>query len=166
MRKITEIIVHCTATRADWAKQKSTRWRVDEVRRWHVDEIGWLDIGYHFLVDRDGTVANGRPVEITGAHCKGHNQNTIGIALFGGHGSTAHDKFLNHFTPQQDDALRKLIADLRREFPSINKVTGHNRYSAKACPGFIVNEWMSEVDPQPISWLTWLVNILTRKKDV
>lgn len=81
MRDINEIIVHCTATRPDWWQGKSTSEKVDEIRRWHVEDRGWRDIGYHYLIDRDGTVAKGRPVEQVGAHCKGHNTGTIGISL-------------------------------------------------------------------------------------
>ncbi len=47
MRKITEIIVHCTATRADWWAGKRTSDKVREIKRWHVQDRGWSDIGYH-----------------------------------------------------------------------------------------------------------------------
>ena len=66
MRKINKIIVHCTAT------QESKDVSLDEVRRWHLNR-GWRDIGYHFLIQRDGTVEEGRPIEQSGAHTKGHN---------------------------------------------------------------------------------------------
>lgn len=141
MRPINEIIVHCTATRADWWQGKPTIAKVAEIRRWHVQDRGWSDIGYHFLIDRDGTVAKGRDIAKTGAHVQGHNTGTIGVSLFGGHGSAETDKFADHFTPAQDAALRKLLADLRKTYPAIAKVTGHNQYAAKACPGFKVEKW-------------------------
>jgi len=56
MRPLNEIIIHATATRADWRVGQATSDKVAEVRRWHVDERGWRDIGYHYLIDRDGTV--------------------------------------------------------------------------------------------------------------
>ncbi|MBV7408211.1 N-acetylmuramoyl-L-alanine amidase [Maritimibacter sp. DP1N21-5] len=141
MRPITEIIVHCTATRADWWASKPTSAKVAEIRRWHVQDRGWRDIGYHYLIDRDGTVATGRPLAQVGAHTQGHNTGTIGISLFGGHGSSENDAFEEHFTPEQDAALRKLIAGLKSEF-GITKVSGHNQYAAKACPGFNVPRWL------------------------
>lgn len=141
MRPINEVIVHCTATRADWWQGKPTSAKVAEVKRWHVQDRGWSDIGYHFLIDRDGTVAKGRDIAKTGAHVQGHNTGTIGVSLFGGHGSAVSDKFADHFTPAQDTALRKLIADLRKQYPGISKVSGHNQYAAKACPGFNVAKW-------------------------
>jgi N-acetylmuramoyl-L-alanine amidase len=140
VRKITEIIVHCTATRADWWAGKRTSEKVREIKRWHVQDRGWSDIGYHFLIDRDGTVAKGRDIARDGAHVQGKNKGTIGISLFGGHGSAETDKFSQHFTPQQDAALRKLIGDLHGSYGKV-PVTGHNQYAAKACPGFNVPAW-------------------------
>lgn len=142
MRAISEIIIHCTATRPDWWGSRSTKQKVAEIRRWHTTAPrNWSDIGYHFLIDRNGTVAKGRPIERDGAHVRGRNKGTIGIALFGGHGSAETDSFGEHFTGDQAVALRKLIADLRREYGFV-PVTGHNQWAAKACPGFNVPQWL------------------------
>jgi N-acetyl-anhydromuramyl-L-alanine amidase AmpD len=141
MRPLNEIIVHCTATRPDWWSTRSTAQKVAEIKRWHVQDRGWSDIGYHFLIDRDGKVVAGRPLQTVGAHTQGHNTGTIGISLFGGHGSAATDAFFENYTPQQDKALRDLITHLRASYPTITKVSGHNEYAAKACPGFNVPKW-------------------------
>jgi len=77
MRDIDKIIVHCTAT------PEGRHTTVEDVRRWHLDR-GWSDIGYHFLIYLDGSLHEGRPIEKTGAHCKGHNKGSIGIAYVGG----------------------------------------------------------------------------------
>jgi N-acetyl-anhydromuramyl-L-alanine amidase AmpD len=121
--------------------ERSTADKVQEIRRWHVQDRGWRDVGYHLLIDRNGTVANGRPLEQVGSHTKGHNTGTVGICLIGGHGSDANDKFAENFTPAQDAALQKVIADLIRRYPSITRVAGHNQFAAKACPGFNVPGW-------------------------
>lgn len=147
MRKLTEIIIHCTATLPEWWSDRSAEEKVREVRSWHLAK-GWSDIGYHFLIDRDGTVVEGRPIEKTGAHVKGHNTGTIGISLFGGHGASSTDKFEDHFTPEQDAALRTLVGKLRDTYPSITKVTGHNEYANKGCPGFNVGSWITNAKPQ------------------
>tara|TARA_R100000935_G_scaffold5325_1_gene12291 strand:+ start:41798 stop:42409 length:612 start_codon:yes stop_codon:yes gene_type:complete len=147
MRTLNEIIVHCTATQADWRDGQSTSAKVAEVKRWHLGN-GWSDIGYHYLIDRDGTVATGRPLGTVGAHVSGRNTGTIGISLFGGHGSAASDTFADNFTPAQDAALRKLLADLMAKY-SIKKVTGHNEYAAKACPGFKVSTWLADTQRGP-----------------
>ena len=149
MRNVTEIIIHCTATRADWWKSKSSQAKVNEVRRWHKDK-SWSDIGYHYLIDRDGTVVDGRPVEKVGAHVKGHNTGTIGVSLFGGFSSNENDKFSDHYTPEQETALRDLLNKLKRKYPSITKASGHNEYAAKACPGFNVREWLFDKKPRSI----------------
>jgi hypothetical protein len=151
MRDIDEIIIHCTATRPEWWKTRTTNQKVAEVRRWHVEENGWADIGYATLIDRNGTRAAGRDLnndgdtfDDIGAHTKGRNSRSIGIALFGGHGSAANGKFEDNFTPEQDAELRKLIAELKERFPAIKKVSGHNEYANKACPGFNVKHWLEQ----------------------
>lgn len=141
MRPVDEIIVHCTATRPEWNRHLSTAEKVAHVHDWHVKDRGWSDIGYHYLIDRDGTTLPGRPVERVGAHVAGHNTGSIGVALFGGHGSSETDKFSDHFTPQQENALRELLDELKVRFPAIKKISGHNEYAAKACPGFNVQAW-------------------------
>jgi len=141
MRQINEIIVHCSATREAWMDNRPTSEKVAEIRRWHVDGNGWRDIGYHYIIDRDGTVAEGRPLETVGAHCKGHNTGTIGVCLIGGHGSNENDLPDDNFTPEQMDILRVHIGAMKVRFPTITKVSGHNQYAAKACPGFNVPAW-------------------------
>ena len=142
MRPINEIVVHCTATRPDWWAGRSTRDKVAEVRRWHVNGRGWSDIGYHYLIDRDGTIAEGRPIGRVGAHVRGRNRNTIGVSLFGGHGGAEFDQFADNFTPEQDAALRQLLTELCERYPDIDIISGHNEYAAKACPTFDVREWL------------------------
>jgi N-acetylmuramoyl-L-alanine amidase len=150
MRPLTEIIIHCTATQPEWWATRSTTQKVAEVRRWHVVERKWRDIGYHYLIDRNGFVAKGRPIDQIGAHTINKNTNTVGIALFGGHGSASTDKFADNYTPEQDKALRALIAQLRADYPAIKVVSGHNQYAAKACPGFNVPTWYAAKQPQPV----------------
>lgn len=151
MRKINEIIVHCTATHAGWWDGKKTSEKVAEVKKWHTDPKpngrGWSDIGYHYLIDRDGTVQKGRPVARAGAHALGHNKHSIGISLFGGHGSSENDAFNANFTPEQDKALRRLIGQLQSGY-GIRTVSGHNEYAAKACPGFRVGRWINNRPPE------------------
>ena len=147
MRPLTEIIVHCTDTRPDWGANLNASQTVDEIRRWHTAPPpkgrGWKDIGYHYLIMRDGTIAMGRPLHNVGAHVKGHNTGTIGISLLGGHGGSAKDKFEDHFTLRQRIALLRLIDTLEHDYPTIKRVSGHNQYAAKACPCFDVPSFMT-----------------------
>jgi hypothetical protein len=149
VRPISEIIIHCTATRADWWADKTTAQKVAEVRKWHVEGRGWSDIGYHFLIDRDGTVKEGRPVERTGAHVKGHNTGTIGISLFGGHGGEKDGSFEDNFTVEQGEALRRLVSRLQAEHGPNLKLSGHHEYANKACPCFDVRSWFARTVSAP-----------------
>lgn len=143
MRKVTEINVHCAATKPGWWAGKTSVERVAEIRRWHVQDNGWRDIGYHFVIDRDGSVHTGRKLSETGAFEPKVNAFAVGVCLIGGYGSAATDEFSKHYTPDQDEALRKLIGKLQEQFPSVTKVTGHNDYASKACPGFNVSRWLA-----------------------
>jgi hypothetical protein len=143
MRNIDTIVIHCTATRPNWWAGKSAKQKTAEIRRWHVEDRGWSDIGYHYLIDRDGTVTEGRSLERTGAHAKNHNTGSVGITLFGGHGGNASDKFDDNFTEDQDRALRELIDNLKADHP-ITKIIGHNEVSNKACPTFVVGDWLAK----------------------
>jgi N-acetyl-anhydromuramyl-L-alanine amidase AmpD len=137
-----EIAVHCTATQPLFMHNSRTSEKVAEVRRRHVEDRGWRDIGYHYLIDRDGTVARGRAESVIGAGIAGHNRGVLHVSLLGGFGSKKTDRFDQHFTPAQDAALRALIADIRAR-ADIQKISGHCDYAAKACPGFQVREWLA-----------------------
>jgi len=129
-RPISEIIIHCTAT----AEGKD--YTVDDIRAWHKAR-GWSDCGYHYILYRDGTVHEGRPVGQIGSHVAGHNTGTIGIAYVGGvssDGKTPKDTR----TASQRASLLWLVAELRKKHKGIKAVTGHNQYAAKACPSFDV----------------------------
>lgn len=130
MRELKEIILHCTATK------EGQDYSVEQVRKWHLDR-GFNDIGYHFLIRLDGTVEAGRPLETVGAHCKGHNANSIGIAYVGGLDKNGRPKDTR--TLPQKEAMRRLVYDLKQYFPRL-EVHGHNEYSTKACPCFSVSE--------------------------
>jgi len=135
------IIVHCAATRPDWLAQSTLKDQVDQIRMWHKDR-GWRDIGYHIIIGRQGDVEYGRPFGTAGAHAKGHNDD-IGICLIGGFGSDADDVATDHYTSAQLDTLYRTIKELQERHSIPNaRVIGHNRVSAKACPGFRVQKWL------------------------
>ena len=142
MRNITEIIIHCTATRANWMEDKPVEDVVKELTRWHVEDNKWSTCGYHYVIHRDGMIGTARPVERSGAHCRGRNKQSIGITLCGGRGGESTDKILDNFTEDQETALRDLIGDLKKNYPKIKNISGHNQWSNKACPCFSVREWL------------------------
>lgn len=131
-RRIEEIIVHCTAT------PEGRPVSVDTIRGWHIGQ-GWKDIGYHWVVLLDGTIAPGRPESQVGSHVAGHNTGTLGVVYVGGvaaDGKTPKDTR----TPAQKTALLALCRALIERYPAIRKVSGHNQYAAKACPSFDVRK--------------------------
>ena len=131
MRKITEIIIHCSAT------PEGKNFTVDDIRRWHLARK-FADIGYHYVIYRDGSVHKGRAENLVGAHCLGHNANSIGICYIGG--CTADGKHPKDTrTPQQKTALRQLVNQLKFYYPHAT-VHGHNEFSNKACPSFNVQK--------------------------
>ncbi len=148
MRTIDEIIIHSTATRSEWMYVDPVSEKVNEIRRWHVEGNGWSDIGYHYIIDRDGVVGAGRPVETAGAHARGNNANSIGVALVGGFGGEATDEFEDNYTGSQEAALIRLLGELQGEHGEL-KITGHNEYSSKACPCFNVSQWLTGQQTAP-----------------
>lgn len=127
MRKINEIIVHCAAT------PEGKDFKAADIDRWHRQK-GWDGIGYHHVVDLDGTVEPGRPESKVGAHCLKHNTNSIGVVYVGGlasDGKTPKDTR----TPQQKAALIKLLTELKHRYPGAT-IHGHRDFAAKACPSF------------------------------
>lgn len=140
-RKITEIIIHCAATRA------SQGIGVQEIRRWHTAPRpkgrGWDDIGYHYVIRRDGTLESGRPLDKAGFHCAGRNANTVGICLAGGVAEDGVTPECN-YTPEQWHTLARTVYDLLKRYPGAT-VHGHNEFAAKACPCFDVRVWWSDV---------------------
>lgn len=128
MRQINEIIIHCSATK------EGANFKAADIKRWHVQGNGWKDIGYHYVVDLDGTIELGRPIDQVGAHTSGHNTNTIGICYVGGLDLSGKAKDTR--TTAQKAAIEKLITALKVCFPTIRKVSGHRDYANKACPCF------------------------------
>ena len=155
MRPIDTIFVHCSATRPDWMAGQSAEAKRDEIDRWHKQRgfksITGVHIGYHYVIDRDGIIVAGRPVDEIGAHVKGHNTGSIGICLIGGHGSNENDRFTDHYTANQAVSLHNLIDRLRAEHPGIKQVRGHNEVAAKACPGFNVARWSAGRPPRTVT---------------
>jgi len=137
MREIKKIIIHCAATRPGMDVG------VREIRDWHVKGNGWADIGYHYVIRRNGALEAGRPLELAGAHTAGHNADSIGVCLVGGvaeDGKTAE----NNFTAAQWNRLQSLVHVLRRRFHNA-AVHGHNEFCGRACPSFDVRAWLEGV---------------------
>ncbi len=126
-RSIKELIVHCSAT------PEGKDYSVDTIRQWHLQR-GFSDIGYHYVIYRDGSIHIGRDESIIGAHCTGHNTNSIGVCYIGGcatDGKTPKDTR----TTEQKQSLVKLLKELKTKYPQVS-IYGHRNFANKACPSF------------------------------
>lgn len=132
--KTNNIVLHCSATRG--IQDIGAK----EIRKWHKDK-GWADIGYHFVIRRNGKIEPGRAENTIGSHVQGHNTDSIGICLVGG----LDDKTwapVSNFTAAQWKSLGQLVGTLTKRYPSA-KVLGHRDFPKvqKACPCFDARVW-------------------------
>jgi N-acetylmuramoyl-L-alanine amidase len=127
MRKINEIIIHCSAT------PEGKDYTVADIKKWHLQR-GFNDIGYHYVIYRDGTYHRGRQDDVIGAHCTGHNANSIGICYIGGLTSDGK-KSKDTRTEAQKKTLITLIRTMKARYPGA-KVYSHKDFANKDCPCF------------------------------
>jgi len=153
-RKSTKhIVLHCSATRANQPIDAKT------IKGWHTTPVakggrGWSDIGYHYVIKRDGKLEAGRrPDTSVGSHVAGYNSSTLGICLVGGL-SNATGKPENNFTPEQWATLKGLVIELSGRFKKAT-ILGHRDLSPdkdgdgvvephewlKMCPCFDAKDW-------------------------
>jgi len=137
MRKINQIIIHCTAT------PEGRVTTVADVTAWH-KQRGFTTIGYHYLIGLNGEIWKGRDEQLICAHCEGHNAYSIGVCYVGGlaqDGKTAKDTR----TGAQKVSIEKLIKELKLKYPYAT-IHGHNEFAAKACPSFNVKAWIKNIE--------------------
>lgn len=143
-QNIDAIVIHCTASRA------GQDLRAADIDKMH-QERGFACIGYNYVIDLDGTVEVGRPLNRDGAHCntaglsgKSYNKHSIGICYVGGldrDGNASDTR-----TTAQKAALVDLVYRLLDEYPTIKEVIGHRDASPdKDGDGKISkNEWIKQ----------------------
>ncbi|ACA32319.1 N-acetylmuramoyl-L-alanine amidase [Histophilus somni] len=160
---ITKIVVHCSATQNGKSLRNERLTAAQRIDLWHAKR-GFLrknhqfnpylrHIGYHFVIDTDGTVETGRAEGEIGAHVKGHNAHSLGICLVGGISITG--KNYGRYTVKQWQALYQLLQKLEAKYPEA-RICGHRDLSpdlngdgtitpnewVKDCPCFDVWEWL------------------------
>lgn len=74
---IKKIIIHCSDS------DNPAHDDISVIRKWHIEERGFIDVGYHYFITKNGEIQKGRELWQVGAHCKGHNEDSIGICLSG-----------------------------------------------------------------------------------
>ncbi len=150
-RKATNfIVVHASATK------RSADIGVKEIREWHIKQRGFTDIGYHYVIRRDGKREMGRPTWAIGAHVEQHNWESVGICLVGGAPDddprTSENETLtkgeNNYTPEQMATLEETIRVLKRDHYRNAQVVGHTDFPGveKACPSFDAKGWWAPLE--------------------
>lgn len=118
--KTNGIILHHTGVIKDQT--------VQQIHNYHIGK-GWIGIGYNFFVYKNGEIYKGRGLEYVGAHCKGHNEHTIGICAVGDYNNEL-------MTNAQKQSITKLISDIYTQYSNkIDFVKGHKELAATDCPG-------------------------------
>ena len=125
-RIITEIIVHCTATKEGVATT------TEQIKHYHMTH-GWTDIAYNYVIELDGSIHNGRDVNKVGGHTTNHNVHSIGVVYVGG--LDKQGKAKDTRTEAQKASLLKLLKQLKAMYPKA-KIYGHNSFAKKSCPCF------------------------------
>ncbi len=119
MRTIKHIVLHCTAT------VEGVNINAKDIDAWH-KKRGWKGIGYHYVILLDGTIEVGRPEKEIGAHVKGHNKHSIGVATVGGLDKNLAPKDTR--TPAQKEALVFLLKKLKAKYKKA-EILGHRDFS-------------------------------------
>lgn len=131
-KNIRKIFIHCSATKEGQDFDAAT------IKKWHLNQ-GWSDIGYHYVIQLDGTIERGRPESKVGSHVRGHNTGSIGVVYVGGVDKDMKPKDTR--TEAQLKAMARLVGDLVKAYPGA-RVLGHrDAPAAKACPSFDVKTW-------------------------
>lgn len=139
-RHVDQIILHCTAT------PEGEEFSNAQIKACHLAR-GFSDIGYHYVIGLKGEVRPGRNESVAGAHCKGHNTQSIGVCYVGGCPPQTDPnwkkKGKDTRTAAQRAALLKIVRELCAKYPGAT-VHGHNEFANKACPSFNVAAWCKE----------------------
>ena len=126
---VSYLILHCSATR------ETRDYAPEQLRRDHLAR-GFIEVGYHFYIRKDGTLTQHRRLNEVGAHCRPFNRCSIGICYEGG--LDANGKPKDTRTLKQRAALLALLLDLKQKFPKA-VIRGHKDMPGsvpKACPCF------------------------------
>ncbi len=134
MRQINRLVIHHTATPAYTS--------IDSIRCYHMKVLGWRDIGYHYIVDSNGVLRLGRPDWMIGAHVKGQNRDSIGVAVLGNFEDFSFLTSGGWSTPWER-MLRTVLEDLMRRYPAAEVVT-HREIAATLCPGISLQDWVEK----------------------
>ena len=123
MRNLTEYaVVHHSGSDTD---------NTESIHKWHKEGNGWSGIGYHYVIERDGSIHEGRPINSIGAHVLGNNHNTLGICICG-------DLEKHPMINTQEKSLKELLKYIKEKYPEIQFAV-HKDFMETTCPGKYFN---------------------------
>ena len=121
---VKAIALHHTAGSNDYTRAQAAA-QVRAAYQYHAQNLGWCDIGYNALVDKYGTIYEGRygglDEAVQGAHIGGFNENTWGISMIG-----------NYEKTQPTAALLKSVTDLAGWKAAISGVDPESRVNLRS----------------------------------
>lgn len=140
---VREIILHCAAIKTGQFDGMAPFQVFATVNRWHIERGFRHGFGYHGIIMPSGEWYAGRPATMIGAHTIGHNSGTLGVLLIESREITKIGEFADWFTPAQAQTLKEVCGNLAHR-ENVHKVSGHNDYAPKLCPGFKVvsSDWI------------------------
>jgi N-acetyl-anhydromuramyl-L-alanine amidase AmpD len=130
------VVVHATEIATLEATLKSFEPDTIDPGRGYLNEHGGVNVGVHFVVDRNGDIYSLLPLEVIGRHAIGLNHVSVGIENVG---------FSDKLTKEQVDADAALIADLAKRLRSLKYVIGHHEYVDRKRPHYVLYR---ELDPK------------------
>ena len=126
IRDVNKVFLHCSDSNV------ASHDNIETIKQWHIEGNGWVDVGYHFFIQSDGTIQTGRDIEKKPASQIGHNKDTISICL---HGKNKED-----FTVSQIESLTSLCQTINEAYNKDITFHGHCEVSTKPCPVFDYKE--------------------------
>lgn len=137
MNKPEYIIVHHTGGTDANPKADTSHHTAYMIKQWHLAK-GWQDIGYNWVIEKDGKIVKGRDEKIDGAHTIGYNSKSIGICLSGNFDVT-------YPTKEQEVSLAQLVREVMGRYPSISlvNIVPHRKFANKSCYGSLLkDDWV------------------------
>ncbi len=140
MNGVSRITVHHEGWKTVYfTDERTTAQRIETIRAVHTRDNGWGDIGYHYIVDRDGRIWEGRSIASQGAHVRNNNENNLGILLLGN---------FDKQTPSapQMASLHNALAAFQKQYKvRATRIHTHQELASTACPGTNLQNQMAGV---------------------
>lgn len=139
MNKPEWIIVHHTGGTDSDPLADTSHHTAEIVDEWH-KSLGWDGIGYHYFIEKDGTLKSGRPENVKGAHAIGYNDKSVGICLAGNFDATLP-------TVMQEKTLADLLKVMQNRYKiPVEKIVPHREFAAKTCYGNkLADDWAQKL---------------------